>query len=266
LKVTEEEAMSNRNSPWIVRRTPRDGASLRLFCFPHAGAGSVIFRDWYGDFPESVDVCAIEPPGRLARRKDRAIGEMGEFTQALSSALLPYLDVPFAFLGYSLGSLMAFECARSLRRHNKLEPAHLIVAAHKAPQMPRRQAPIGREPKHIFVRELEARYGAFEPVIKADPEMLDMIVDIMRVDLGMLENYRYQDDDAFQCPILAIAGDSDASMIPAELEAWRAHTTGPFRAQWMQGGHFFLRNRGPELRSLVRDAIRPEAASTSAQL
>jgi surfactin synthase thioesterase subunit len=258
--------MIDRSSPWIVRRTPRDAAALRLFCFPHAGAGSVIFRDWYADFPENIDVCAIEPPGRLARRRERSIGEVSAFAQAMATALDPYLDLPFAFLGYSLGALLAFETARELRRRRKLEPTQLIMAAHKAPQMPRRHAAISGEPKFSFVRELETRYGPFEPVIKSDPEMLDLIVDIMRVDLSMLENYRYQDEAAFRCPIVAIGGSEDASMIPAELDGWRTQTTGPFSGHWLRGGHFFLRNRGPELRSLVRDAISQPASSPSAQL
>jgi medium-chain acyl-[acyl-carrier-protein] hydrolase len=247
--------MTYDSSPWIVRRVPRDKAKLRLFCFPHAGAGSVIYRDWFGAFPEHFDVCAIEPPGRLARRRERSIGEVGEFTKALELALDPYLDMPFAFVGYSLGSLMAFELARALRRHRKLEPAHLIVAAHKAPQMPRRQTPISGEPKHAFVRELERRYGPFEPVIKADPEMLDMVVDIMRIDLAMLENYQYQAEAPLACPILAIGGSEDVSLIPAELEGWGAQTAAAFRTEWFPGGHFFMREHGSKLRALVNSQI-----------
>ena len=254
--------MIARNSPWIVRRAPRDRASLRLFLFPHAGAGSVIFRDWFADFPESIDVCAIEAPGRLASRKERSIGEVAEFTRAVESAIDPFLDLPCAFVGYSLGALMAFECARALRRHRKLELVHLIAAAHKAPQLPRRHAAISREPKLSFVRELERRYGPFEPVIKADPEMLDMVVEIMRVDLGMLENYRYCEEPQLACPITAVGGKEDASMIPVELEGWQAQTSGPFRSHWSPGGHFFLRDHGPALRRLVKDALQsaPEAS------
>jgi medium-chain acyl-[acyl-carrier-protein] hydrolase len=247
--------MNVRKSPWIVQSAPRANASLRLFCLPHAGAGSVIYREWHTDFPESVDVCAIEPPGRLARRKDPSIVDATEFAEALATALEPYLDLPFAFFGYSLGALMAFECARVLRRRRKLEPSTLMFAAHKAPHMPYRQPSIRREPKVPFVRELERRYGPLEPVIKADPEMLDMIIDIMRGDLGMIEAYSYRDEQPFACPILALGGKQDVSMIPEELDGWRAQTTSAFRAEWLPGGHFFLRSHGPQLRALVRDEL-----------
>lgn len=242
-------------SPWIVRPAPRAHASMRLFCLPHAGASSVIFREWFGSFSDSVEVCAVEPPGRLARRNERAYGELAEFTEALEAAILPYLDLPFAFFGHSLGALMAFECARALRRHHQLEATHLIVAAHKAPQVPWRQRPLSREPKNVFVRELEQRYGPLEPALKAEPELLDMLVDIMRVDLGMLERYRYQDEKALNCPILAIGGTADESLAASDLQAWQHQTANKFRLEWMAGGHFFLRERGRQLRELLRSEL-----------
>jgi len=244
-------------SPWIARRVPRENASLRLFCFPHAGAGSVIFKDWYADFPAHVEVCAIEPPGRLARRSEPLIRTMSEFAAALEVALDPYLDMPFAFFGYSLGAVMAFECARAIRRHKKIEPTHLLVAAAKAPQLPRRLAPISHEPEPVFVRELERRYGPFETMIKAEPEMFGMILDIMRVDLGMLEGYRYQAEPGFDCPILAIGGTDDVSVVSGDLEGWREQTCRAFRTQLLPGGHFFLRAHGKQLRDLVRNEIQP---------
>ncbi|HKP57746.1 MAG TPA: thioesterase domain-containing protein [Polyangiales bacterium] len=249
--------MIARATPWIVRRNPRDRAALRLFLLPHAGAGTVIYRDWSADFPESIDVCAIEPPGRFPRRKERSIGDVFEFARSLQPALDPYLDLPFAIFGYSLGALMAFEVAREIRRQRKLEPVHLFAAAQKAPHMPYRSRAISREPTLSFVREIEQRYGSFDPLVKEDPETLAMVVDIMRADLGMLENYRYLEEEPFRCPILAIGGKDDVGILPKELEGWRIHTKGSFRADWCPGTHFFLRNHGQELRRLVRDAIQP---------
>ncbi|MBW4609133.1 MAG: hypothetical protein KME22_18490 [Hassallia sp. WJT32-NPBG1] len=43
---------------------PNPQAALRLFCFPYAGGSSLIFRDWYDSLPPSVELCAIELPGR----------------------------------------------------------------------------------------------------------------------------------------------------------------------------------------------------------
>lgn len=247
--------MNSKDSPWFIRRAPRDRASLRLFLFPHAGAGSVIFHDWHADFPASIDVCAVEPPGRLVRRKERPFSDVFEFAKAFDRAVEPFLDLPFAFFGYSLGTLMAFECARLLRSRRKLTPSQLIVAAHRAPHLPSRRTQISREPRQTFVAELERRYGPFDPMLKSDPEMFDAVVDIMRVDLGMVESYKFSPEAPLNCPILAIGGTEDAGVPQSDLDGWREHTSSEFRSKSLPGGHFFLRNRGAELRALVRDQV-----------
>src|SRR5690349_9207995 len=104
------------SSRWVVRRRPRDDAPLRLFLVPHAGAGAVIYHEWPSSFPDSIDVCAIDPPGRFARCNEAQHRDVCTFARDMAAALLPYVDRPFAFFGYSLGALMAFECARELRR------------------------------------------------------------------------------------------------------------------------------------------------------
>jgi medium-chain acyl-[acyl-carrier-protein] hydrolase len=144
--------MLPKNSAWIVRPRVRDNARLRLFCFPHAGAGSVIFRDWHNDFPDTVDVCLVEPPGRLARRHEPSAASVQEFATVFDAAVPPLLDLPIALFGYSLGALMAFEWARTLRRDHGLDVKSLIVAAAKSPQSPRRLPVITHEPQPIFLR------------------------------------------------------------------------------------------------------------------
>src|SRR5262245_6312207 len=127
---------------WLVRNRDTKGARVRLFCFPHAGAGAAIFRSWLKTFPPTIDVCAIEPPGRLVRRREPAPSTTGEFVNTLDAALGNQLDLPFAMFGYSLGALMAFEWCRAIRRRSGREPLRLIVAACAAPHLPPRHEPI----------------------------------------------------------------------------------------------------------------------------
>jgi len=50
---------------WIAYRKPRPQARLRLFCFPYAGGGALIFRTWADGLPADVEVCPIS---QLARK------------------------------------------------------------------------------------------------------------------------------------------------------------------------------------------------------
>ncbi|MCK5573379.1 MAG: hypothetical protein KAJ12_11495, partial [Bacteroidetes bacterium] len=49
---------------WIARSERRPKARLRLFCFPYAGGGSAIFRQWPAQLSRDIDPVLVELPGR----------------------------------------------------------------------------------------------------------------------------------------------------------------------------------------------------------
>src|ERR1039458_7197841 len=102
--------------PWISCRRPGPEARLRLFCFPYAGAGALIFRTWSDGLPADVEVCPVQLPGRGTRLMERPFTQLSLLIEALAQALVPFLDKPFAFFGHSLGALVSFELARRIRR------------------------------------------------------------------------------------------------------------------------------------------------------
>ncbi len=48
-----------------------ESGALRLFCFPYAGAGASVFREWGKGLPEGVEAFAVQLPGR----EDRFFGQ-----------------------------------------------------------------------------------------------------------------------------------------------------------------------------------------------
>ena len=49
---------------WIVHPSPRLRPLRRVLCIPFAGGNSSVFREWPRHLASTVDVCAIEMPGR----------------------------------------------------------------------------------------------------------------------------------------------------------------------------------------------------------
>ncbi len=107
---------SRLHNNWVACAKPNPQAKLRLFCFHYAGGGASVFRGWRDSLPQSVEVCAIELPGRGMRLRESPFTQLEPLVQHLASTLLPYLDKPFAFFGHSMGGLVSFELTRLLRR------------------------------------------------------------------------------------------------------------------------------------------------------
>jgi medium-chain acyl-[acyl-carrier-protein] hydrolase len=241
-------------NPWLYAArasSPR----LRLFCFPYAGASGAVYGRWQRGLPAEVQVCAIEPPGRLSRRGEPAHRNMDAFVTALDGHLSALLDVPYVLFGYSLGSLQAFEWAHRLIQGGKPAPRYLIVGARSAPQVPRRLPPLTGLPPAQFLRELQARYGPLDPLVVQDPDLLSITLQIMRDDMTIFDTYERRSASALPCPILALGGTDDATITQHDLEQWSVHTSSRFEARWITGTHFFIRERPDEVTRLVSDTL-----------
>ena len=225
---------------------PNPHASVRLFCFPYAGGSSLIFRPWLTSLPTTVEVCPIELPGRGIQMRLTPFSRLQPLIETLASALLPYLDKPFAFFGHSLGGLVSFELARQLRREHNLSPVHLFVSATRAPQIPSPKPPIHALPDTEFKEELHRLNGTPDSVLQ-NTELMQLLIPILRADFAVLETYVYPQESPLECPITAFGGLQDEEVSLQELKAWRSHTIAGYKLQMFPGDHFFIQSEQPLL-------------------
>lgn len=243
---------------WFSIPQPNPRARVRLFCFPYAGGDAQIYRNWPRQLP-SAEVCAARLPGRGARIQEAAFRDLRSMVEAIAS-VAPYLDRPFAFFGHSMGALVAFELARLLHGRGLPGPAHLFVSGRRAPQLPA-DWPITYDlPDAEFVEYLRSLNGTPAEVLD-HPELLELMLPLLRADFCVAETYDYRPGPALDCPITAFGGAGDAEVSRAEVEAWAAQTSASFLARIMPGDHFFLNN--PQTRALMLRVIDMELARTT---
>ncbi len=214
---------------------------IRLFCFPYAGGGASIYRTWSGKLPLQVEVCAIQLPGRENRFREPAFSQLEPLIEKLAQELQPFLTLPFAFFGYSLGALISFELTRYLRRNATLAPKHLFVAAHRAPQLTRRTETIHDLHGVAFIQALHRLGGTPEAVLQ-NQELMEMMSPMLRADFQIYEDYDYKNVSPLACPITAFGGELDRTVSEAELAAWKEQTSNTFQLRMLLGGHFFLQS------------------------
>ena len=139
---------------------------LALFCFPNAGAGASLFRQWTDHLPAWILPCPVRLPGRESRLAEPAFEEMAPLVEALTTAILPHLGKPFAFFGHSMGAAVAFELARALRRRGSPLPAALVVSGARAPQFRLGHVPPPEPDEAGFLTELKRLEGVPREVLE----------------------------------------------------------------------------------------------------
>ncbi|MEL6552537.1 MAG: alpha/beta fold hydrolase [Cyanobacteria bacterium J06621_11] len=227
---------------WLICLKQQPNPKLRLFCFAYAGGSAWSFRPWAKQVPESIEVCAIELPGRGKRLIEPALTDLEAIIQAVGPQMLPLSDVPFAFFGHSMGALIAFELSRWLRRSAQLSPLHFWASAARAPHLPIAPPQMHKLPKKQFIDRLK-HYGGTPLSVLNNAELMELMLPTLKADFTLLETYHYQPQDPFDFPITGLWGTQDEVVSKAELAAWQVHVS-DFQLAAIAGDHFFIQQQG----------------------
>ncbi|WP_310598895.1 alpha/beta fold hydrolase [Desulfobulbus sp.] len=228
------------HTSWIFPQPLGSEPDFRLFCFPYAGGGASIFRQWQEHLPVGVQVCGVQLPGRENRITEAPHTDLRLLVEQMFAGLLPFLNKPFAFFGHSLGAKLAFELARLLRKKHQPQPRHLFVAGSRAPHL-REPRPLHQLPEHVFIEELR-RYEATPEVLLANKELMAFYLPLLRADFTVDETYVYAEEAPLPCPLTVYGGLADKEVAQEELEAWQRHSTGIFCCRMFAGNHFFIKS------------------------
>jgi len=227
-------------SPWLVRTTPRQSTAIRLFCFPYAGVGAVVFRTWAAGLPADVDVCAVQLPGRTTRMSEAPIASIPVLVDGIVSAVTPHLDTPFVFFGHSMGAVLAAEVTLELARRSLPLPRYLMVSARRPPHIADPESPLRNLPDAEFVEEIVRRYGGIPPEILREKDFLALLLPALRADIAALETHQPPRPEPLACPVVVLGGSEDALTPMTHLEAWREVTNSKCEIYVFPGGHFYL--------------------------
>ncbi|MCC7368638.1 MAG: thioesterase [Chloroflexi bacterium] len=239
---------------WMARPEPLPDPAVRLICFPYAGGGVAQYLPWRALLPPRVELCAWKLPGRESRLREPPATRLTALAAMLAQTLLPLTDRPFAFFGHSLGALVAFETAQSLRRAGLPMPEWLFVSGRAAPHIVSTAPPIHQLPPAAFVAEIVRRYDGIPRAVLAEPALLRLLLPTLRADLAMLETYHYAQETPLPCPISVFGGRQDQHTPIPSLQEWQRQTCNTFRVETFPGGHFYLQTERTALvDTLTRD-------------
>lgn len=238
---------------WIEPSPSAGNALQRLFCIPYAGGGASVFRGWPARLAATVDVRPLHPPGRGRRFRDALLYRVDRIADEVTEAITPLLDRPYTLFGHSMGASVAFEVASRIQARRLREPTCLIVSGRGAPHLPTKRRPIHHLPDDQFLDEV-IRMNGTPPEILAHPEVITLLLPILRADFKAVETYRAQPHPPLNCRIVALGGSGEPDSADA-VESWRTYTTGGFRGEILPGDHFFILGHAERLFSVLGEEL-----------
>lgn len=213
---------------------------IHLICFPYAGGSSMMYYRWRNNLPSHIQLHPIELSGRGRRMNEPLYTSM---EQAVEDA---YLSIPshlfeekIVLFGYSMGSLIAYELAHYIKEKQGRDPAHLFVAARKAPHITKHKKALHALPHDKFVQEM-LQLGGMSREVFENKELAEIFVPLLRSDLQIVESYQWEETrEPLNTDITVLTGADD--VIPIEhMHAWHQVTKRSCTLSVYPGDHFFI--------------------------
>jgi surfactin synthase thioesterase subunit len=228
---------------------------VRLVCWPWCGAGASVFRKLSKLMPATVEVLAVQLPGREDRFGEPLLRSMHEVVAMNLAALQTLNGLPTAFFGHSMGAVVASEVALAWRDHMGQQPSLLIASGHQAPELPLAGASRWHDADEAALLCNIGHLGGTPEVVLRDGDLMRTLLPVLRADYQILETYSPSAPEPLRCPLIACAGADDPVVSAKGLQSWARLTTGHFESHRFAGGHFFLIDGVDELTTRLADWI-----------
>lgn len=230
--------VASNGTPWMVRRVSQPG-HLRLYCFAYAGGSAAVFSRWQNALGPSVEVCAIQLPGRGSRMMEPPRRDPRLLVEELALAIASQPAQPFALFGHSLGALLAFEVARTLRLQRLPLPVHLIASGCRAPCVERERRGLHLLPDGEFIEALRG-YNGTPAEILDNAELMALVLPMLRADFALVDAFDYRPQAPLPLPLTVLAGRRDEARTLDGIDLWSRESTDFRGVHWFDGDHFFL--------------------------
>lgn len=243
-----------RTDPWLRRANMNSQGTIRLFCFHHAGAGASTFNAWPKTLGSHIELWKVQLPGREDNWQTPALRNVHELIDRLLPEIAPLLDVPYAFYGHSMGAIVAFELARSIRNAALPQSAHLFVSGRRAPQLALSHRPLFSLPFDELMSQLR-EMGATSLALYERTEWRDRLLATIRADLEVSDVYVYRDGFPLDVPIDAFGGVTDSSVQEWEWMSWNVQTSRRFQGTSLSGHHILDQAGKVQLMNIIDQTL-----------
>ena len=237
-----------------------------LFCLPHAGASAAgAYASWAEPLGDLARVIPLELAGRGTRVADPFHASLRAAAADGAARVRAQANgASFALLGHSIGGVLAYETAATLRAEGAPLPAGIVLSGAPPPSRPPLDPPMHMHSEEQFIAEVAALDGLPE-VVMEHPAARAFHVEILREDYRLVETYELASPPhRLGMPLLLLHGSDDPLRQPDDDERWRQLAGGVMATRVVPGAeHFFPATHRDETLASVRAFLTPLLTGTT---
>ena len=159
---------------------------------------------------------------------------------------------PTVLFGHGLGALIAFETARRLQAR-RWPMLALFVSGQGGPAGRRLAPRVSHLPVDQLVVQLRQRHVLPSDLL-SDPDAMRLVLHVVRADVAMAEEYRYEPAHPLLCPIVACDAPADTHASRSGVEDWKQETTARFSIHRF-GDRSYIHREREALTALIRNHV-----------
>ncbi len=241
------------NNRYVKYKTLHGNTQYYLFCFPFAGCGASFYLQWTNFVPQSINLFAVQLPGRENRYTEPPVTDTNVLVPILMESLLPYIDRPLIFYGHSLGGVLAYDLAIQLQEKYNKNLCLFMVSGGRAPDDYGDVQLSGLDEQRLIA--ILQDLGGLPDEFLGDPAVKNIFLSLIRADIKLLESYNYRyKDGRLACPVMVLHSDND-KLVRNRYLRWEKFCNNTPEMVEFHGDHFFVNKCAKEIIELMTKKI-----------
>ncbi len=212
----------------------------KLFCVPYAGGNAAVFKRLGTYFEKaSVEVIPFEYAGHGIRIRENfsdSIEEIGkECAEFIKKNIVSGDEI--YILGYSMGSLVAYEAILILENKCDITVKSFFAAANQAPCT--KETVFDDYENDGDIEKDVIELGGFDKKLLTNKRYMSMILPVIKNDFSILNRYRKSIHlEKLKVPVVVMRGKTDIHH--QNLDDWKLQTIAGCEFMEFSTGHFFM--------------------------
>lgn len=221
---------------------------MDIYAFPYAAGSALMYKQLELILSEhDITLHAMEYPGHGLRHKDALLHDVHALAQdAFNILAKEKLDKPYFMLGYSMGSMVAYELYYMLLKNGMSLPLRMFFCSLAAPQcLKRNNCNYMDMTLDELVEQLRKQNGTPEELLQ-NRDFMEYLAPIVRSDFTAVNTYKPTlMETGISVPVNIVYSDEELKVCP-NINEWSKRCISQCFYTNAGHGHFFI-NTNPEL-------------------